>query len=382
MYTPSRRDVLRLGATGAAASLAGCAGVGYGIRAEIAARRDDRVEWSTQVGVPMALSIADETLFVGTNESIAAVDPTSGEQRWRESLPKQEGRICYGPPLLVEDGRIYISGCRGTFAFDYDGTRLWHSNEPARVSGFATTADRLYGAQGRGLYALDRDTGEVAFSELIDQSQNVDAAGPTRGAEWFYYAMSGYNSEDIRLVAVDLATAEIQWDLDLGRLRLDHAPTYADGMLYVASAGRENGESGYGVNRLYAIDAASRTIEWEVGTQAVYESPIVTSDRIVFSSADREDTYVRAVGRDSGEELWTRRFGDLRDKISKVRVRGETVFAVLDSQEIVALDLADGSERWRFAKAGHVDALPVVYDDRVLVPTGDRVWALDRDALA
>lgn len=375
MISYSRRRFLQLGTAGFAATLAGCSGV----ESELKAANDERVEWSTQVGVPISLSMMDGMLVVATNESIAGLDPTDGEIRWQTPLPKEEGRICYGPPVVVEDSAIYISGCRGTFAFDDTGNQRWQSDEPTGVMGLTTIGDRVYPNGGGEIYTVSESDGEVVSVVNLTQQVGKKFTGPGVGPEQFYFSTWDTSERQAGLAAVDPATVELQWELDLDSPELGHAPTYDDGMLYVASADSERGA--FDINSLYAVDAGSQTIEWEIPTRAVYSSPVATSDRIVFAAADGDVSYVRSVRRSSGDAEWTKPFENLINPIDMLQVLDGTIHALLDDNEIVALDSTDGSERWRFSKEGHVDALPIVYDDFVIVATGDRVWALDSDAL-
>lgn len=75
----------------------------------------------------------DETLYIGSNGHVCAIDPKSGTQLWRRRL--QEGMLnatnSADVSVIVRAGVIY-AGCQGhLFALGAgDGRILWHNEMP------------------------------------------------------------------------------------------------------------------------------------------------------------------------------------------------------------------------------------------------------------
>lgn len=72
-----------------------------------------------------------ENLFIGSNGSVACIDPASGDIRWEASL--KTGSIlastAYKDVSVLVRGSIVFAGCAGhLYCIDADsGTVLWHN---------------------------------------------------------------------------------------------------------------------------------------------------------------------------------------------------------------------------------------------------------------
>jgi outer membrane protein assembly factor BamB len=79
-----------------------------------------------------------------------------------------------------------------------------------------------------------------------------------------------------------------------------------------------------------------------------------------------------------GKKVWSASTGPVS---STPLVSGKTVYVGTDDGNLVALDLATGKERWRYASRGSVLSAPVVSGDSVFFANDrDKVIALDRDS--
>ncbi|SNZ04413.1 Outer membrane protein assembly factor BamB, contains PQQ-like beta-propeller repeat [Natronoarchaeum philippinense] len=374
MRNHSRRRYLGVCAGGLAAGLAGC----FRARAQLWSVRNDRAQWVKTVGTSIDGAVRDGTLYVESTKSLNALDPATGEEQWSTTLPKPEGQICYSPPLALDDERAYVSGCRGTFAFDREtGERRWQRNNPNGAMTILRLGERLYCNRGSELYALAPESGERVWRRTLSDDINDSFYGPTEHGGTFYFAVWFQMDERSGIVAVDPADGTTRWTLDIGSLQLQTAPVVADDTLYVASGRSQVGE--YDRNRLYAIDLDAREVSWTGQAKAVFEQPVVRNGGVYCISHDHERSYVHAFDTD-GESRWTHTF-DAEVDATRLRVADGRVYAWIDQKELIVFDAASGSVRWSSTPPGMADARPIVYDETVVVPGGNRIFALERDAL-
>ena len=346
-------------------------------------RTDGDDHWTVD-GVAMARrtpALTDESLFSidgsGLDRTeILALDRSDGTERWRETVPGAG----VSPPTTAGD-RVIVTSDVGVVAFeaatgavDWIAERFERENEydqgPERtmptvsesVVHTVKSSDGDAGIAGedgaaRPVHAFDLETGELRWEVDIElpegftisdhqvvgdehlfvptqfspagpageslSSSGTFSGGPD-GANGIVGAVDETPDDDLgRLYAIDRSAGEVAWELDFEK-RLYHAPAYADGFLFVPTMDLEDG------GELHVIDAADRTCYWRedlafgnVGT------PAVTSEALYYGAGT----------------------------------------------EIVARDVADGTERWRFEipDAGDVTGAigtPVVADDELYVRTG------------
>jgi len=370
----SRRRYLGLCAGGLTAGLSGC----LGARAQLWSARNDRARWVQTVGTPIDGAVRDGTLYVESTSSLNALDTATGEERWSTTLPKEEDRICYSPPLELDDERAYISGCRGTFAFDREtGEQQWQRADPNGAMTIIRLGERLYCNRGSEVYALEPASGERIWRKELNDDIHGDFYGPTEHDGTFYFAVWFQADERSAIVAVDPADGTVLRTIDVGDVQLQTAPVVADGTLYVASGRSNVGE--YDRNRLYSIDLDAREVSWTGETKAVYTQPVVRAGGVYLVSHGSDRSYVQAFDT-GGERRWTHTF-DSEVDAARLRVADGRVYAWIDRKELVVFEAASGAVRWSSSPPGQNDARPIVYDWTVVVPGGNRVWALERDEI-
>ena len=71
-------------------------------------------------------------LIIGSNGSVAAIDPASGRVLWQVKLDTGAGFFSStrneDTSVLVKDGRVYAGGCGHLFCLDAaTGQTLWHN---------------------------------------------------------------------------------------------------------------------------------------------------------------------------------------------------------------------------------------------------------------
>jgi eukaryotic-like serine/threonine-protein kinase len=134
-----------------------------------------------------------------------------------------------------------------------------------------------------------------------------------------------------------------------------------------------------GRDAVYAVDLASGRLRWSVprNNGFLVASPAVAStdngDVLLFVEGRRvKDAMLRAYDVAGQQSLWQLHLSDV--SIAGVSADGQRAFVGDRSGTVYAVDVADGTEAWRFSTAdegvveggGVVDATPAVVDGRVL----------------
>ncbi|GGL68029.1 PQQ-binding-like beta-propeller repeat protein [Halocalculus aciditolerans] len=198
-------------------------------------------QWSYDAGGTYpGLTARDGVVYTPTGEDreqtgVAALDPATGDVRWRrDTLPQS------GVPLAVGDTHLYYAAHRGdvyALALD-DGSTRWQASLSLPEDGSARLAladGRLHAQSSDGaLAAFDAQTGDRVWERSVNASfgpRPPVVAADTRFA-------LGRNA----LYAFDAATGDDQWSLTLdARPALSTAPAVRDGELYYAGPGRTHG---------------------------------------------------------------------------------------------------------------------------------------------
>jgi outer membrane protein assembly factor BamB len=178
------------------------------------------------------------------------------------------------------------------------------------------------------------------------------------------------------------AAGTMQWNLEISEQGLWAPMNHAAGTLYFGSD-----DGGF-----YALDVATRQIEWRFATGDIVRSgsALLESDGIAFAS---DDGFLYALERDSGAERWrfdleyadfSRRLpaGDapyLYDYLHSSPVLDDgTLYIGSASGNLHAIDAGTGKETWRFAAGESIRSTPLIAEGFVYFGSWNgRVYALD-----
>jgi outer membrane protein assembly factor BamB len=207
-------------------------------------------------------------------------------------------------------------------------------------------------------------------------TEQGDVLGTPAVADGVLFIGNGY-----RMLGLDVSSGKLRWDRTLDLQVAFYSPAIHDDAVLVPGVSMESGSNG-----LYAFDAGDGTTNWRV------ETPITSSPVVVEGTA-----YVSVDGSD-GKTLSGRSVEDGTEQLAvefeavdagarfapKPAVVDETIYLPVrgideeDTSTLLALDTADGGERWRRPLTSEVHSAPVVADGRVYVGTvGGEVVALD-----
>ena len=285
------------------------------------------VAWSKSVGAGFAgVAVADGSVFlfhrVDDQEILAALDPTTGREKWAYSAPtkyRDEFDFDPGPRCVpvVAGGRVFALGANGDLhAVDAKtGKKLWHRNiridyqAPSGYFGVGATpivvGDRLLvnvGGKNAGIVAFDVATGNELWKATNDPASYSSPTTMIVDEKTLAVFLTRTG-----LVGVDPATGTVAFTHHF-RSRLDASvngatPLVIEGKVFLTSS--------YGVgaalldvsgNEPEEVWANDRTLSSQ------YNTPVRVGDYLygVDGRADLGTARLRCVNWATGEVTWSR----------------------------------------------------------------------------
>jgi outer membrane protein assembly factor BamB len=157
-------------------------------------------------------------LYLGTNRFVAAIDPQSGEERWRTRLPHGGTGIV---AVLVADAHLFVGHAGHAYCLDKRlGSILWENNLPrmgyrpvllACESGGSRRRVSLYVGTNRFVAALDQRTGAELWRTKLPHSGSAVVSLVVAKA-CLFVGHAGY------LYCLDKRVGSIVWENGLPRM--------------------------------------------------------------------------------------------------------------------------------------------------------------------
>ncbi len=257
-------------------------------------------------------------------------------------------------PPLVEDGGIFVAARdQRVYSLDLDGRLRWERTlgllsdavgSPVRAGSRIVVGDRT-----GTVTALEGQTGAVAW-----RARTQGAAAPVPGAPEGVVVVADAAGF---VAGLDAASGRERWRVAIpGGLAAAPVAGDGDGVIAVAS----------GDAVLHLIDAATGAERAKLSTVARATAPPAISGMGFIVATEGE--IVRLIARD-GSRVWEARAPGPVD--AAPLATGATVY-VAAGNALVALDAADGKERWaRRDYAAGIRATPAFRANRLYVPAGD-----------
>jgi outer membrane protein assembly factor BamB len=276
--------------------------------------------------------------------------------------PVWDGTTLY---LTTQDRRVFALRPDDLFSpslgvlweFDFGGVEATPFAAPLEVAGV------LYGVTHDGsLWRVEADTGQ---GEPIAQFNDRVEVAPALDSNRLYIGTLSGN-----LIAFDLQQGVVLWQMALtGGVRF--APAVSEGRVYVHTRTETGGI-------VYALDAESGAMQWQIETQGFgNSSPVWASHILVVSGED-----LLALDPETGEEIG--RAGASFTSFGGTLVTEGTVYAVgagIQNETVLALDAVTGNVHWRVNVPGVFifsrPALDVASQTLVVGSTGGIVYGLD-----
>ena len=286
--------------------------------------------------------IAGGQLFVGTNKGrFMAIDAESGKINW-----KIETGLCIAASPAVDDEAVYVAlmdpwPCKNhdesapgyIVALDPEtGEERWRFEAGVTETSPLVVDGVLYfGSWDRRVYALEAATGKEIWS--FATGDQVKSAVALRNGTLFT------GSYDGRMYALDAMSGELRWATSgrsglFGAGRFYSTPAVAYGRVFVGNVD----------GRVYAFGAKSGDVIWSRTTGGfVYSSPAVFDETVYVGSYDGNLYAFDAV---TGDTRWAFQAGG---SISgSPTVMGGLVYFSTLTGKTFALDTATGERVWTF----------------------------------
>ena len=367
---------------------------------------EPQVKWrhdtgSRVFGTPL---IVDDTVIVATQSpvhhtkgSVVAIDRDSGNRIWSSAEDSSGVR---GTPAVAND-RLCFGSLLGTlFVLDVGGGTVLHSadiGDSPSDGTYTLISEGTVFSQPYQLTAMDADSLAVdwesddeAFFEspFAIAEDKLFAGGYRQDGDPVYI---GQNDDDLPefvrpqtpfVRAMDTATGTTQWETAIdGRPR---GTAVVDGTVFIAAAGsyplgdrvtRINPTSenqpvpetepvpyeSFGV--VVALDAKSGTILWKTELSSTVRTMPATDGQYI--SVGTTAGKLVTLNATTGDPLWDERINENNAVLSSPTIAGDAVYVGSDDNAIIAFDLADGDELWRFESDAPVDANPAIVDGTV-----------------
>ncbi len=339
------------------------------------------VRWRVKTGgsVRSSPAVTETRVFVGSDDGyLYAIDRRAGRTVWRF----RAGGAVAASPAVARDlvvaatlqGRIFAVDA-GTGALRWSirtGTPLPLNTSPAGgwdlfASSPVVVGDTVViGAPDGGVRALGLTSGRPLWK--------AQTAGRVRATPAVHDGVVIVGSWDGRVYALDLHTGAVRWvhhtigdTLDskaagFDRRALQSSPAIAGGMVFVGS--RDGG--------LYGLDAATGERRWRATHRGswVVGSPAVKDGRVVVGSSDGH--FIHAVDAATGKDIWRLPTG-ANVLASPLYVGGLLVVTTHRTDapwgDLLAIDPANGSIRWRLRLDESSNSSPAAYDGELYFGT-------------
>jgi outer membrane protein assembly factor BamB len=137
------------------------------------------------------------------------------------------------------------------------------------------------------------------------------------------------------MYAVQAATGDVIWSLDLGAASVNSPVLDENGILYIGTFG----------SKLYAIDSKLGQVAWELTTNDwIWGSPVLGPENTLFVTDLGGNLY--AVDTEAREFLWEKQVDTDTEIVGSPLVTDEALFVVTQSGAIVSYGL-DGERLWK-----------------------------------
>jgi eukaryotic-like serine/threonine-protein kinase len=299
-------------------------------------------------------------------------------------------------PAFSQDVSMFRGNSRHSGVYEAAGIAKfsdvkWKFHTGGMLIGSPTAAEGVlyFGSTDGNLYAVESESGKLKWK--FAAKGRIPSSPAVSGGTVFFGSYDGY------FYAVDASTGALKWKFQTGGERrfagkhLHGSQPIGETMpdpfdCYLSSPVVWNGAVyfGSGDGSVYALNAASGTLNWKFKTgDVVHASPAIADGAVFIGSWD---SYFYALDAATGREKWKFKTGEDPDTHNQVGIQssaavveGMVYFGCRDSH-LYALDAGTGEKKWSFSAEGSwVVGSPAVKDGKVYFPTSDSslLYAVD-----
>lgn len=144
-------------------------------RSVVAVNGNDTRAWTKEFEeFPGALARGDDNLYVAVSRRVLALDPATGDVRWRQTLPAVGGGHGVRSLVTVAGGVFVLQNSGDLYAFSGGGERIWRADD--RCDSLSTDGSRLYAGTKGTLRALAVATGKKVWELRCGDLAGCDSA--------------------------------------------------------------------------------------------------------------------------------------------------------------------------------------------------------------
>jgi len=328
-------------------------------------------------GLPAADS--STVYFLSKRHEVLAVEATTGTLRWRQDTA-EPGDATMGSVLLVA-GPFVVAGDYNVIAFDRgSGLLKWRFEPrdgyaPGIYLGSAAGGLIFTGSPAGRLYAINELSGIARWSAVIANDGKTTVFAPASDNDVVIAGYTTFAAPNVGgIVALNSATGQERWRAAFPRasgpsLGTSSAggPVLLDEVVVAAS----------GDGTIHAFDRTEGSIRWSIprlsgplpGTGAAPDRdfrPLTRTGRTLVAGSLTGD--VVAYDLETRRERW-RYSGVSHGSVALgIASDDEVVYVPYLSGRLVAINVSDGSERWRMGDGNSGFSWPPL-------PDGDRLFA-------
>ena len=263
-------------------------------------------------------------------------------------------------PIAVNNLILYGTRNGGLVTLDRQTQKpKWRFQTGSTIYGVPAIAGStvFIASTDRRLYAVDLQSGAFQWAFA---AQDAIAAAPATSDGIVYVA-----SEDRNLYALDAESGKERWRFAAAG-PIATAPVVANGVVYVGS------DDGV----LYAIDARSGAVRWAFLAGDAITTSAIVHEGMVYISAHNKTVFALKASSvvPEGEMLWSYNVG--KEYADALVISGDRLL-LATQQEVRALDLSTGRERWRYASKLNLYGAPIIMGDELLIRREHDVLVLD-----
>lgn len=301
--------------------------------------RNGKKSWSLrdrQEGYDGVTAVGGKVLVAIAASGVAALDPASGQPRWRFDLPDL-GTLPNIPLLSQDSTTVYVSGLSAAtgrlqsiiFAIDaVTGEHKWAAHFTASV-GSMTAGDGVVcagiGVNPTRLVALDARTGARKWTAGLPIASADDI---TDGV----ICASGTASKS-SVIALDVSAGNVRWTADLGG---DLWYTESDAGITYANTYAGSAQDG-GPGDLTALDARTGKTMWKRHFPEGPPTYLEPAGAVLYTGTD--SSMVRALDAATGRVLWSHKVTDTaKDPLMDIVLAPSTLCLVNANGAIAALE--------------------------------------------
>ena len=293
----------------------------------------------TDTSIKNTVALNEEGIAVATSVAgrVHGIDAHSGQLAWSCDLPRYPGRWIYTAPVIA-DGMVYTGGKAGYGAYNVKtGEERWYTTLTTPVGSGDPVGD------GWGSFPSPIVVGGLLITHLSGRG----------------------------IVALDRANGEIAWETPLGITHYFSSPVMADGLII----------SGVEFGQLAALDPETGEVVWQGDVlDAQYPTHVLVEDERMYVTTNQGR--IRCIGLMPREAFWSVQAGDdLLDMnpfrrgvrsmwAAPVRYRDLLAVGGIDGR-LYMVDADTGSVASRTEFPAPISAAPGVVNGRLVVATWD-----------